>query len=108
MNNTISLKKISEKPAPYGTEYQVTVSAKDWHDYKSLSAEKAALENRIKSLVASWDLPDARELAESFELTQEEGFTVTIVNGSGDVQGKLTVFWHSGATIAADWRRRIS
>jgi hypothetical protein len=76
------------------------VKAEDWGRFLKLKAEKSSLEKEIKALENSFGFPEAEKVAADK--------TFLIVSGNGDVCGKFTVYWFSGAEIPEGWRKRIS
>jgi hypothetical protein len=79
---------------------QVMVEADQWTKYLKLKAERASVEREIKGIEETFHFPSAEEVGRDAQMV--------IVNGNGDAVGKLSVYWYTGATIPAAWRRRVS
>ena len=79
---------------------RITIPAEQWKRRVALKAEQSAIERQIKTIEAGWSIPEATEAIGECQLV--------IVDGNGDIQGKVSYYPFAGATIPPGWRKRIS
>ena len=81
------------------TKGTITIPAEDWKHYKALTSERNALNNKVKELEATFPLPES--------IKANVGKWI-VVDGNGDVQGKLTIFPVDAFIVDEHCKKRLS
>ena len=91
------------------TPFIIQVPAVKWDAYQKAKARASAAKREAEQLGEQCGIPDADALAKLMRLRYgiEKGEAV-IQDGNGSPIGKVSVFYHPGATIPAGWRKRES
>lgn len=79
---------------------QITIPSAQWSEYLRLKAEASAIKKATDALVASWQIPEATEAMGTCN--------IPVVNGNGDLVGKVCYYHFSGSVTPPGWRKRIS